>query len=297
MQVGVIGLGNIGGGVAANLAADGHAVLVLDRDPARSAPLAALGATVTADPAAVARSAEITFLSLPTPSIVDSVAAAWLTGAERGSILVDLSTNAPASIRALGARVGAGGCHLLEAPVTGGAPGAQARKLVFIVGGDAEVYQRVRPLFERLGRASFHMGPLGAGNTAKLVNSLIAFTTTWVSLEGLSLAAAAGIELRTIIDVVRTGGASNFYVDRVVDGLDRRGRPPQFTIELAAKDAALVTDLANELGVPAPIAARIASGLAAATEGGLGARDWSDLVEWIERQSGRRLTLGKDQAG
>ena len=77
----------------------------------------------------------------------------------------------------------AAGCHLLEAPLTGGAPGAQARMLVFMVGGEDAVYERVRPLLERLGRATFHLGPLGLGNTAKLVNSLLAFTSTWVSLE------------------------------------------------------------------------------------------------------------------
>ncbi len=208
-------------------------------------------------------------------------------------MLVDLSTNAPASVRALGARIGAAGAHLLEAPLTGGAPGARARKLVFFVGGEDAVFARARPILDSLGRACIHVGPLGAGNTAKLVNSLIAFTTTWASLEGLSIAAAAGIELRTMIDAVRTGGASNFYVDKVVDGLDQRGRTVQFALELAAKDADLVTELAASLGVPAPIGERIRDGLRAATAAGFGERDWSDLVEWIEHQSGQRMRLDR----
>lgn len=291
MNLGVIGLGHIGGAIAANLLAEGHTVAVFDRDEARVAEAVALGGRAASDPAALASAAAITLLSLPTPAIVDAVAAEWQRGAPSGAMLVDLSTNAPAAVRALGARLEATGHHLLEAPLTGGAPGARARKLVFFVGGGDGAVARGRPILERLGRAAFHVGPLGAGNTAKLVNSLIAFTTTWVSLEGLSIAAKSGIELPTLIDAIRTGGASNFYVDKVVDGLDQRGRPVQFAIELAAKDARLVTELASSLDLPAPLATTIAAHLTAAAKGGLGARDWSELVEWIERQGQVELRL------
>ncbi len=291
MKLGVVGLGNIGGAIAANLVADGHEISVLDQDPARVATLTRAGARPAANAADLARHAEITFLSLPTPAVVGAVAGEWLGGAHPEAVLVDLSTNAPAVVRALGARIEATGAHGVEAPLTGGAPGAKARKLVFFVGGTDAAYARVRPVLETVGRACFHFGPLGAGNTAKLVNSLLAFTTTWVSLEGLSLATAAGIHLRTLIDAIRTGGASNFYVDKVVDGLNQRGRPVQFALELAAKDARLVTELAAGLGVPAPLGERIAASLRAATEAGFGTRDWSDLVEWIEHQSGQRMHL------
>ncbi len=291
MNLGVIGLGHIGGAIAANLLTEGHAVAVFDRDEARVAELVATGARAASDPVALAAAAEVTLLSLPTPAIVDAVAAEWQRGAAPGATLIELSTNSPTAVRALGARLEATGHHLLEAPLTGGAPGARARKLVFFVGGDDAAVARGRPILERLGRATFHVGPLGAGNTAKLVNSLIAFTTTWVSLEGLSIAAKAGIELATMIDAIRTGGASNFYVDKVVDGLDQRGRPVQFAIELAAKDARLVTELAAALDLPAPLAGTIAANLAAAAAGGLGAHDWSDLVEWIERQGQVALRL------
>lgn len=291
MKLGVIGLGNIGGAIAANLLGDGHAVTVHDRDEARMAAPVAAGARAAADPGAVAAAAEITLLSLPTPDIVDAVAAEWLQGAAPDAVLIDLSTNAPTTVRALGERLAAAGRHLLEAPLTGGAPGARARRLVFFVGGDRSVVARCRPTLEPLGRAMFHVGPLGAGNTAKLVNSLIAFTTTWVSLEGLSIAAKAGLDLPTVIEAIRTGGASNFYVDHVVDGLDQRGRPVQFAIELAAKDARLVTALAAALDLPAPLASTIAANLGAAAAGGLGDRDWSDLVEWLERQGDVALRL------
>jgi 3-hydroxyisobutyrate dehydrogenase-like beta-hydroxyacid dehydrogenase len=290
-RLGVVGVGNIGGAIAANLLADGHEVAVYDTDPARVAPLVKAGATVVSSAGDVGARSEITFTSLPSPAAMESVAQAWLGGARRDAILVDLSTNAPAVIRAVGARVAAAGRHLLEAPLTGGTPGAKARMLVFMVGGERAVYERVRPLLEGLGRATFHLGALGLGNTAKLVNSLLAFAATWASLEGLAVAARAGIDLRTMVDVVRTGGAGNFFIDRMVEGLNERGRPTQFSLALAAKDAGLLLDVAREGGVPVPVAAQVAQMLVAAVGAGLGERDFTDLVLLIERQAGVTLTL------
>jgi 3-hydroxyisobutyrate dehydrogenase/2-hydroxymethylglutarate dehydrogenase len=289
VDVGVIGLGNIGGAIAANLVADGHAVVVADADAERAA---AIEGARTGDVAAVAAASEITLTSLPTPEIVASVAAEWAAAAPAGTILLDLSTSSPEGNRALAERLAATGHHLVEAPLTGGAIGAQRRALVFMVGGDDEPVARCRPLLDQLGRATFHLGPVGAGTTMKLVNSLLAFTCTWVSLEGLSLAAAAGLDLRTAVEVVRTGGASNFFIDRGVEGIDVRDRPTQFALALAAKDARLVEEVAAAAGIPAPVAAAVSSVLADAVERGLGDRDWSDLVVAAEVRSGHDIVLG-----
>ena len=290
-RVGVIGLGNIGGAIAANLVTDGHHVSVYDTDELRTGAIVGLGARAAHGPAEVGERSEITFASLPTPAVVDEVATAWVTGAAPGSVLVDLSTNAPATVRAIGARLAAAGRHFVECPLTGGAPGAQARMLVFMVGGETAAVERVKPILDRLGRATFHLGPLGHGNTAKLVNSLLAFTSTWVSLETLSVAAKMGLDLRTMVDVVRTGGATNFYIDRMVELLNERGRPTQFAIGLAAKDAGLFLDLARECGVPTPAAAQVAQALVSAVGAGLGDRDFTDLVELAERNAQLELHL------
>jgi 3-hydroxyisobutyrate dehydrogenase-like beta-hydroxyacid dehydrogenase len=289
-HVGVIGLGNIGGAIAANLVADGHTVTVSDADPARASPVA--GAKAVADAAAVAAASEITFTSLPTPDAVAAVADAWVEAAAAGKILLDISTSAPATNRALAGRLRRSGHHFVEAPLTGGAVGAQKRSLVFMVGGDDEAVARCRPLLERLGRATFHLGPVGAGTTMKLANSLLAFSSIWASLEALSLAAAAGLDLRTAVEVVRAGGASNFFMDRMVDGIDTRGRPPQFSLTLAAKDARLIDELAAASGIPAPVAGAIRQILADAVDRGLGDHDVSDLILAAEARAGLELTLG-----
>jgi 3-hydroxyisobutyrate dehydrogenase len=289
-RVGVIGLGNIGGAIAANLVADGHSVTVTDVDPDRAS--AVVGADAVGDVAAVAAASEITITSLPTPEAVAGVTDHWATAAAAGAILLDISTSAPATNGELAARLEGSGHHFVEAPLTGGAIGAQNRSLVFMVGGDDEAVARCLPILDKLGRATFHLGPVGAGTTMKLANSLLAFSSIWASLEALSLAAAAGLDLRTAIDVVRTGGASNFFMDHIVDGIDTRGRPPQFSLTLAAKDARLIDNLAADCGIPAPVAAAIRQVFADAVERGLGEHDWSDLVLAAEARTGLELTLG-----
>ena len=209
----------------------------------------------------------------------------WVAAAAPGAVLVDLSTNSPEVVRDLGSRLSGSGHHLVEAPLTGGAIGAEKRMLVFMVGGSDEAVARVLPVLEPLGRATFHVGALGLGNTMKLLNSLIAFTTTWVSLEGLSFASKAGIEVKDAVEILRTAGASNFYIDRQVETIDGRGRPTQFALALAAKDAGLIVESGSSLGVPTPVASAIKGVLDDAVGQGLGGADWSELVAYAERQA------------
>jgi 3-hydroxyisobutyrate dehydrogenase-like beta-hydroxyacid dehydrogenase len=161
--------------------------------------------------------------------------------------------------------------------------------LMFMVGGDDDAVGRVLPVIEPLGRAAFHLGPLGRGNTMKLVNSLLAYAATWASLEGLSLCAKAGIPVQKTVEVLRTGGSTNFYLERMVQGIDERDRPTSFALELAAKDMGLVVDTGRTLGVPTPSGAALLQVLVGAVAAGLGDHDWSDLVTAAERQGGLEL--------
>ena len=288
-RVGVVGLGNIGGAIALNLVADGHEVAVSDLDPERVK--AVDGAALVGSVAVVAAASEVTFTSLPTPEVVTAVAAEWAGSAAPGSILVDLSTTLPAANQAIAAALSASGHHFVEAPLTGGAIGAQGRNLVFMVGGDDEPVQRVTPILDQLGRATFHLGAVGTGTTMKLVNSLLAFACTWSSLEALSMATSAGIDVRTAVEVVRTGGASNFFIDRAVEGINQRNKPAQFALGLAAKDAGLIQQVATDAGVSAAIAAAMVEVLTDVVARGLGDHDWSDLVLAAEARGGVQLTI------
>ncbi len=288
-RVGVVGLGNIGGAIATNLVADGHQVSVTDLDPQRSAAIG--GANAVASAAEAGAAADVTFTSLPTPEVVAAVAREWAGAADPGSVLVDLSTTLPAANQEIARSLAASGHHFVEAPLTGGAVGAQNRSLVFMVGGEPDAVAEVAPLLDQLGRATFHLGPVGTGTTMKLVNSLLAFACTWASLEGLSMAVAAGVDVRTAVEVVKTGGASNFFVDRAVEGINQRDRPTQFALGLAAKDAGLIQAVADGHGVSATMAAAMVEVLGDIVDRGLGDHDWSDLVVAAEQRSGVALTI------
>lgn len=292
-DIGFVGLGHIGGALAANLLADGHRLTVHDADPAKVASLAAAGAAAVGSAVEVGRVAEVTFLSLPTPAAMEAVAGEWLAAAAgSGKVLVDLTTNAPGVVRSIGARLASAGTHLVEAPLTGGAPGARGRTLVFMVGCDDDVaFSSVEPLLASLGRATFRMGSLGSGNVGKLANSLHAFASMWVTLEALALAARSGVDLRTLVDMLRVAGGATPYLNSRVDGIARRGRPVEFSLELAAKDAGLMVETGRDVGAPMPLASTLHDVLTYAKAQGLGSHDINDLVEVVERLAGVALDL------
>ena len=296
-KIGVIGLGNIGGHEAANLVADGFDVMVCDLNEAFVSKLVEKGAQ-KGSVKDVGTHAELTLLSLPSPAVIKSVTAEWLSTSAAQNIIIDLSTNSPEVAKEIGKQVTDAGRCFLECPLTGGAPGAMNRALVFMIGGDKAVYERAKPVLDKISRASFLMGPVGTGNTAKLVNSLLAFTCTWTSLEGLAMAAKSGVDIRTMVNVIRTGGASNFYIDNMVEYLNIKEKPVMFGLALAAKDAGLIKDMGDRLGVPTPVAYSIADVYQQAIAAGLSQKDWSALEGFMEKQSGATLQIApKADAG
>lgn len=289
-RVGVVGLGNIGGAIARNLVADGHHVIVFDLDPERVRAIE--GAAGAGSVAGVASDSEVTFTSLPDPHTVTAVATEWAKAAPAGSVLCDLSTTLPQSNQAIAEQLAASGHRFVEAPLSGGRVGAANRKLVFMLGGDDDAVAKVAPLLASLGRASFHLGPVGAGTTMKLANSLLAFSGAIAAFEAVSLAVKAGIDVRTAVDIVKLSGPSNYFLDRGIDGINTRGRPTEFSLRLAAKDARLITELGEANGVPTPVAEAALTFLSDAVERDLGERDWTDLVLAAEARSGIELAIG-----
>jgi 3-hydroxyisobutyrate dehydrogenase-like beta-hydroxyacid dehydrogenase len=290
LEVGVIGLGNIGGNLAQNLVADGYSVTVFDLDAERVKAIE--GATPASSVAELAAAVKVTLTSLPDPNAVTAVATEWASAAPAGAVLCDLSTTLPESNRAIAAQLAASGHHFVEAPLSGGAIGAKNRGLVFMVGGDdAEAVAAVTPLFEKLGRATFHLGPVGAGTTMKLATSLMAFSGAVAAFEAMSLALKAGIDVRTASDVVKLAGPSNYFLDRAIDGINTRGKPTEFALRLAAKDAGLINAIGEATGVATPAAQAVLEFLSDAVNRGFGDNDWSDLVLVAEARNNVELTI------
>ena len=289
LEVGVIGLGNIGGNLAQNLVADGHSVTVFDLDAERVK--AVDGATPAGSVADLARVAEITLTSLPDPTAVTAVAKEWATGAPAGAILCDLSTTLPASNQAIARQLASTGHQFVEAPLSGGAIGAKNRGLVFMVGGDEAAFERIKPVLDSLGRATFRLGDVGAGTTMKLATSLMAFSGAVAAFEALSLTTKAGIDVRTASDIVKLAGPSNYFLDRAIEGINARGKPTEFALRLAAKDAGLIGEIGAASGVPTPAASAVLEFLSDAVARGFGDNDWSDLVLAAEARGNVELTI------
>ncbi len=289
LEVGVIGLGNIGGHLAQNLVADGHRVTVFDLDAERVKAID--GATPASSVAELARAVSVTFTSLPDPNTVVAVANEWASGAPAGAILCDLSTTLPASNQAIALSLAKSGHVFVEAPLTGGAIGAKNRALVFLVGGPDDAFAQIQPLLATLGRATFHLGPVGAGTTMKLANSLLAFSGAIAAFEALSMTTKAGIDMRTATDIVKLAGPSNYFVDRGIEGINTRGKPTEFSLRLAAKDADLIGQLGEAVGVPTPVAKAMLEFLSDAVTRGLGDNDWGDLVIAAEQRGEVELTI------
>jgi 3-hydroxyisobutyrate dehydrogenase-like beta-hydroxyacid dehydrogenase len=160
-----------------------------------------------------------------------------------------------------------------------------------MVGGADDAVDKVRPLLESLGRATFHLGPVGTGTTMKLANSLLAFSGAIAAFEAVSLAVKAGVDVRTAVEIVKLSGPSNYFVDRGIEGINNRGRPTEFSLRLATKDARLIGELGDAYGVPTPVAAAALEFLSDAVDRGLGDHDWTDLVLAAEARCGIELTI------
>lgn len=288
MRVGFIGTGNIGNPMARNLLKAGHTMVVHDLRERAAANLLELGAEWGSDPAAVASRVEVLFTSLPGPAEVEHVltaAAGILAGARRGLVYFDLSTNAPSVARRLAAVAAEHGVTYLDAPVSGGVSGAEQATLAVMVGGDRGAFDAHRPLLEAIGANVFHLGEVGAGCTAKLVNNLIALTTGHIINEALVAGVKAGIDAATLYEVMRVSSASRF-VAGVPRLLERRFDDPTFTLALGAKDVGLAVALGREHGVPMPVAAAAEQAMLTAVAAGYGDKASSATLLAFEALAG-----------
>ena len=196
MRIGFIGLGRMGASIARNLARAGHALVVHDTRRESADAMLALGAAWAETPAAAARGAEIVFTCLPGPAEVEAVALGErgiAEGAARGTILVDLSSGSPTGIRRIHELLAEKGVAVLDAPVSGGVTGAERGTLQVMVSGDAEVFERIRPILAAIGDKITYTGAIGSATVTKLVHNLVFICTRTILAEGLTLGVKAGV--------------------------------------------------------------------------------------------------------
>lgn len=254
-SVAILGLGRMGSAMARALAGGDVDLVLWNRGAERARTVAAdLGGRVVGSPAEAAAAADVAITMLADGGAVASV---WegpdgmLAGARGGSVLVDMSTVPPDTLRAYADRAREAGAGILDAPVSGSVSLAEAGKLTIMAGGEADALERARPVLDRLAQQVFHMGRLGSGHAMKLAVNGVIFSLNNALSEALVLAEGAGIDRERAYDVLAASAAgAPFVAYKRGAFLDPETAPVAFSLELAAKDLDLITAFAGQLGVP-----------------------------------------------
>jgi 3-hydroxyisobutyrate dehydrogenase len=280
MKIGFIGLGAMGGPIAANLRRAGHSLAVHDVRPVE-------GFDRKSSAAEAAAGCEALFTSLPGPAEVQSVASQVQSSMERGAAWFDLSTNSPEVVRRLHESFLEKGIHVLDAPVSGGPKGAQSGKLALWVGGDREVYEKFLPLLKSIGDQPLYVGPIGAGSVAKLAHNCASFSVQAALAEIFTLGVKAGVEPIALLQALRQGATGRKRTfDRLAEHfLPGKYDPADFTVRLAHKDVTLALQMARDFGVPMRIGEIALGELAACIERG-----------WAQRDCRVAMTLQEERA-
>src|SRR5437867_2541899 len=257
-RVGFIGLGNIGTPMAMNVARAGFDLMVYDLREEPLKELAALGATIARSAREVGEHGEIIELVVVDDAQVEAVTlgeGGILNGAKPGAVIAIHSTVHPKTVRKVAELAKARGVDVIDAQVSGGERGAQAKTLCYMVGGDKALFERCRPVFATSGANIFHLGGLGAGAIAKLAHNLIVYVNMLAASEGMRLAEKAGLDPQALQEVVRAGAGQS----RVADNWTQQRRlkdsyttGPQGLMQLMHKDLRLALELGHDIGLPLP---------------------------------------------
>ena len=255
--VGFIGLGKIGSAVAANIQKAGYPMVVYDIREEATKTLLERGARLAASPSEVARASDVTFTSLPEPKHVENVeegADGILAGIKEGGIYVDLSTCGPDLVRRIEPEFRRKGAFVMDAPVLTSPVDAANRKLIVMVGGEREIFDRIVPILDLISDKVIYAGRLGSGCICKLVNNMMTFGLHQIIAEGLTLGLKAGVDLDVLMES-GTRGVLELREPRLADTVFRgRFDPPGFTLALSRKDTGLATALGRQNNVPMSMA-------------------------------------------
>lgn len=289
MKVAFCGLGIMGRPQALNLMKASHAMAVWARRKESMQPLADAAATACASPGEAAALADVVFVMVSDTPDVEQVIfgpKGVIEGAKPGTVVVDMSTISPVATRDMAKRLADKGIEMLDAPVSGGEVGAINGTLSIMVGGKPELFARVKPLFECMGKNIVHIGASGAGQVAKACNQIVAAVTLEAVAEGLMLARRNGVDPARVRDALMGGFAYSKVLEVHGRRILERDFKPGFKAKLHRKDLKIVTDTAAHLGLTLPQASLIASHLNALVGLGCGDEDSAAVVKVIERAAG-----------
>ena len=286
MRIGFIGLGNMGGPMARNLAAAGHAVQGFDL----AAPMPE-GVTAAATAAEAAAGAEVVITMLPNGQILRAVAAEVIPFMQPGAVLCDCSTVDVDSARSVAADCAVVGLGALDAPVSGGIGGAAAGTLTFMVGGSDAQLARAQPLLEKMGANIFHAGGVGAGQTAKICNNMLLGILMVGTSEAIALGVANGLDPKVLSEIMRRSSGGNWALEKYnpFPGVHEnapasKGYAGGFGTDLMLKDLGLSQENATAVRASTPLGGLARSLYAAHSLAGNGALDFSSILQMVQKR-------------
>jgi 3-hydroxyisobutyrate dehydrogenase len=296
MKIGFIGTGAMGRPMMANLVKNGFVVTAYDVAPEALRTAVTLGATAGGSAAAVAKASEVLVSVLPSSSHVEAAylgAGGVLEGITAGRLAIDMSTIDPATSRRVADALQGRGVRFIDAPVSGGVPRATDGTLAIMVGGDARDVEAARPILSAMGSTVIHVGPVGAGEVAKLCNNLIAGVAAVAVSEAFRIAEGFGVDPRTLTAVIAKSSGNTWVMEHAhpVPGLAARAASnhdyaPGFTTDLMAKDLGLAVNAARELRVPVVVAPAAQQALRLASSHGLGKKDFTSVYLFLKPSPG-----------
>ena len=290
-ELGYVGLGVMGSGVVRRLLDGGHDVTVWNRTRDKAAPLLERGATWAESPREVAERSETVFTMVTNTAAVKAVTDGddgILAGLAPGKVYVDMSTQSPSGSRSLAERVAACGAAMLDAPVSGSVITLEQGKLSIMVGGDAEVYERVRPVLLDIGPKVFHLGPNGSAVTMKIAVNLQLLVQMVGFSEGVLLAEKSGISRETAVEVMLASVIASPMVAYRGPFVLEQPDEAWFDCNMMQKDMNLALELGRELDVPLPTTAITNELLTAARGMGVDDKDFAVVFDVLASMSGIR---------
>ena len=283
--IGFIGLGIMGKPMAGNLIKAGYKLVVYDKF-ANFDELVSMGAEKAVSNKDVASKSDIIITMLPnSPHVKEAILGAGgvIEGIKAGAIVVDMSSIAPAISQEVGAALKGKGVSFLDAPVSGGEPKAIDGTLAIMVGGDKAVFDKVKPILEKMGSSVVLVGEIGAGNVTKLANQIVVALNIAAVSEAFVLATRAGVNPESVFDAIKGGLAGSTVMNAKAPMILDGNFKPGFRVELHIKDLQNALDTAHDLTVPIPLTASVMEILQALKADGMAANDHSAIVRYYEK--------------